>query len=515
MHDGKLLRVVDLQSRIGAREKAHGAARAAARFVGDHVPELSAGVAFLGGAALLAGALAPREKAHAVPSAVGTLNSPKGPALHESEPVHPLSAEEPHSSTLTAPDHDGDSDTELVKRESEEAQRSQLERAEMTSHDKGSAEVAVSAMKLQEVRNAPDAAPSVPHTGAPPQAEAKPDTVSTKSRRLRKRRTLKVVVRKAHKDDAPLAKGDLLHAPETAPEPAPAAVTHAGATGQDLREMRAMSTRNLIYESNSARFCARCRVHDLCDIFLLNYPGTSVLDMTGARLVLNALLLNQYGALTTAQKAYLDRFQKNGTMNAQIPENADVSELVKALGTDLVHADYGHVEVWDVRKCTSLREAFKGSSIKGSLDLSFWDTRNVTDASEAFSGTSLDVDVSTWDMREVNDTSSMFYEAKGFNGDVSEWDVSNVRDMTRMFALAPKFNGDVSRWDVGLVEKMGRMFYAATSFTGGGVEKWRPREGVDVTDMFGSAPNVGKEAQEWAAQRAKSSYGRARRRGFV
>ena len=527
---GNLLRVVDLQARIGAREKAHGAARAAARFVGGHVPEIGAGMAFLGSAALLAGALAPREKAHALPSAVGTPKKPDGPALPT-----PLSVEEPPSRTLTAPEDDDDSDTELVQRESEDAQKSlraeravddsdtelvQREsedaqkslRAERAVDDKGSAEVAVSEIKLQEVLNAaPDDAPSVPDTGAPPEAEAKgPDTARTKRRRLRKRSTFKVaynrapppvlpqttdgpsaVEKTAAKADAPLvidvdtANDDLLDAPE----PAPAAVTHAGAKGQDLRRFRTTLTRDLLFspEASARQFCARSRVHDLCEIFL----SSDGLDPGSAGLVLRSLGNNStYGPITPAQKVYIDSVLNDRTMNAKIPENADVAKLVSELGTDLVHARYGHVEVWDVRECTSLLGAFKGSSIKSRLDLSFWDTRKVTDAFQAFSGASFDVDVSTWDVSKVDDMRSMFYEATGFEGDVSEWDVSNVREMSLMFA-------------------------GAKSFRGGGVEKWESRVGVDVTDMFIRAPKVEPEALEWAAQRTKPAYGRARRRGFV
>ena len=575
---GNLLRVVDFQARIGAREKAHGAARAAARFVGGHVPEIGAGMVFLGGAALLAGALAPREKARALPSAVGTPKKPDG--LSESEHVTPLSVEEPPSSPLTAPEYGDDSDTEqLVKREREEAQKSLLHKE---GADKGSAEVAVSE---QEVPNAaPEDAQLPAHTDGPPKAKAK---ANERGMRTHSRRRKLKVIRKtqnlpvpqtpdgpwasettAPKADAPLvihadtANDDLLDEPEPAAEPttepttepapkpaaepaaepAPKAAKNVGAKGQEaaraeLRRMRKMITRDLLVTTASARqFCARSRVHDLCDIFLLN----DGIDPGSAGLILGSLRNYSYGSLTPAQEAYLDSVLNDRTMNAKIPGHVTISALVSGLGADLVHAQYGHVEVWDVRECTSLLGAFRGSSIKSRLDLSFWDTRKVTDAYAAFSGTSFDVDVSTWDVSNVDEMSSMFYKATGFEGDVSEWDVSNVRKMTLMFSGASMFNGDVSRWDVGRVElmdmmflnttsfngdlshwnvrnvtSMSRMFEGATSFMGGGVEKWESRVGVDVTDMFRWAPNVDKEALEWAAQRTKPAYGRARRRGFV
>jgi hypothetical protein len=171
------------------------------------------------------------------------------------------------------------------------------------------------------------------------------------------------------------------------------------------------------------------------------------------------------------------------------------------------------VEVWNVRDCATLEDAFKGvTKIQGRLDLTFWDTRKVESMSSAFQNTSFDVDVSTWDVSAVTTMSFMFSRATGFNGDVSEWDVSKVSFMGMMFRGASTFNGDVrrwdvarvhdmdsmfegaesfecdlGRWDVSKVKKMQKMFRNATSFKGKGVEKWKPAEGVEVTDMFADA----------------------------
>jgi surface protein len=277
---------------------------------------------------------------------------------------------------------------------------------------------------------------------------------------------------------------------------------------------------------------------------------------------------------TSAQNAYLDGVLKGGKMNAPIPAFSGfwASGIFNKLGADLVHEKYGHVEVWDVRECTSLAAVFGGRrlGIKARLDLSFWDTRNVENAYSAFWNTTFDVDVSTWDVSQVRIMKALFRGATGFQGDVSEWDVSNVRDMAEMFSGASMFNGDVSNWDVGLVEDMDMMFLAATSFdqdlsewkvgnvssmkqmfsgatlfnsdlarwdvssvltmknmfngatsfTGGGVKKWISHVDVDVTSMFEDATNVGEAARKWAEKRAKKlpAYGCARgaeRRGFV
>ena len=183
-------------------------------------------------------------------------------------------------------------------------------------------------------------------------------------------------------------------------------------------------------------------------------------------------------------------------MNAPIPGNANVTALVRNLGADLVHAEYGHVEVWDVRKCTSLIGAFSASTIQGSLDLSFWDTRKVTTAYAAFSGASVDANVSTWDVSQVEDMGAMFLRAKGFNGDVSEWDVGRVRKMAEMFSGASRFNGDVSRWDVGRVNDMDMMFVNATSFNRD-LSDWNVRSVSSMRRMFNGATLFNSDLRRW------------------
>jgi hypothetical protein len=235
-------------------------------------------------------------------------------------------------------------------------------------------------------------------------------------------------------------------------------------------------------------------------------------------------------------------------MHDRIPAEESASDLVAGLGENLVHEKYGHVEVWDVRDCATLENAFKGvTKIQGRLDLTFWDTRKVKSMSSAFEKTAFDVDVSTWDVSAVTTMSFMFSRATGFSGDVSEWDVSKVSFMGMMFRGASTFNGDVrrwdvarvhdmdsmfegaesfecdlGRWDVSKVKKMKNMFRNATSFKGKGVEKWEPAEGVDVTGMFADAlkvpPSVHEAAKQWAKTPQVPAYGRAPsrlRRGFV
>ncbi len=335
--------------------------------------------------------------------------------------------------------------------------------------------------------------------------------------------------------------------------------------------MRTLDTRDLLrsgFGERERRFCARSRVHDLCEIVVLKDEQDS--DISGIAIgILSALQNGDFGRRTPAQEAYLDGVLAHRQMHDRIPAEESASDLVAGLGENLVHEKYGHVEVWDVRDCDTLQNAFKDATkIKGRLDLTFWDTRKVGNMNSAFGATSFDVDVSTWDVSAVTTMSIMFSRATGFSGDVSEWDVSKVKFMGMMFQLASTFNGDVRLWDVSLVgdmeamfkgarafnqdlsrwevgnvtnmtgmfegavsfecdlgnwdvskvKTMEKMFSGATRFKGKGVEKWKPAEGVDVTGMFAHAPSVQEPAKQWASNLQVPAYGRAPsrlRRGFV
>jgi surface protein len=378
----------------------------------------------------------------------------------------------------------------------------------------------------------------------------------------------------AQSSDAPL-----VHAEEASgqwrEEPTVESANNDGADQEDagvdlaeLRRMRKMKTRDLLRSEtgeNVRRFCARSRVHDLCEIVVLEDERDTDISGTATDILLG---LRKWPR-TPAQKDYLDGVLAHRQMHDLIPAEESAKDLVAGLGEDLVHDKYGHVEVWDVRECITLEGAFEDATkIKRRLDLTFWDTRKVESMSSAFENTSFDVDVSTWDVSAVTTMSFMFSRATDFDGDVSEWDVSNVTFMGMMFQRATAFNGDVTLWDVvrvsdmdsmfkgarafnqdlsswkvGNVENMRRMFNGAesfecdlgnwdvskvktmkemfsgaTSFTGRGVEKWKPAEGVEVTDMFVGAPLVQETTLQWENKLQVPAYGRAPsrlRRGFV
>ena len=606
-----LLRVVEIQARARARDaraEIEGAARAAARFAGDHSTELGAALLGIGGAALLAGTLA-----HRTAPVVAAADAPITGAPKKSVVAIVAAADAPITGGGTA--SDGSSEKAgppalpagLVASAGlsapfpagPPARVSETPAEELTG--KMAPPVGLQVVLPQELPiESVDPPANVAKGGDPKLGAAPKEGSGLKMRRspakLKWRRKTP-----AH-NTAPKKPGQKADGPETgapdgpssapadtpplvdvenedyfdAPEPAPPAVEAVKNDGQEelaeLRKMRKMRTRDLLEGITVTKrlFCARSRVHDLCEISLSTDPNDDLLVRNARNLL--RVMLNDHsrlngipGVRTPAQKAYLELVLNGGKMNTPIPDSESIRKLVRGLGAGLVHDQYGHVEVWDVRLCTSLLSAFSGISREGRLDLSFWDTRNVTTAYNAFDETSFDVDVSTWDVSQVRSMGSMFQDATEFNGNVREWDVSNVSEMSLMFQRASKFNGDVSSWDVGRVTKMDMMFAdaksfdrdlsewnvgsvtsmlrmfagatlfnsdlgkwdvsrvedmtsmfdGATSFSGTGVAQWTSRVGVDVRDMFSRATSVGDDASQWATHRAKrAAYGRARR-GFV
>ena len=147
----------------------------------------------------------------------------------------------------------------------------------------------------------------------------------------------------AHSSDAPL-----VHAEEASvqgrEEPTVESAKKDGADKEDagvdldeLRRMRKMETRDLLrsnFGENVRRFCARSRVHDLCEIVVLEDEQDS--DISGiASGILSALREREFGPRTPAQKAYLDRVLNERKMYDKIKSN-DISKLVSKLGADLV-----------------------------------------------------------------------------------------------------------------------------------------------------------------------------------
>ena len=89
----------------------------------------------------------------------------------------------------------------------------------------------------------------------------------------------------------------------------------------ELRRMRKLDTRDLLRSDFGERerlFCARSRVHDLCEIVVLKVEQD--IDISGiASGILKALREGEFGPRTPAQEAYLKGALYEGQMHDPIP----------------------------------------------------------------------------------------------------------------------------------------------------------------------------------------------------
>ncbi len=146
--------------------------------------------------------------------------------------------------------------------------------------------------------------------------------------------------------------------------------------------------------------------------------------------------------------------------------------------------------ITDMSSMFSDARAFNG-------DISGWTVSSVTDMSYMFSDArAFNGDISGWTVSSVTDMSEMFRNATAFNGDISGWTVSSVTDMSEMFRNATAFNGDISGWTVSSVTDMSYMFSDARAFNGD-ISGWTVSSVTDMSEMFRNATAFNGDISGW------------------
>lgn len=114
--------------------------------------------------------------------------------------------------------------------------------------------------------------------------------------------------------------------------------------------------------------------------------------------------------------------------------------------------------------------------------------------SEAFD---FDHDLSGWNPKSCTDFSSIFWNARSFQGvGIGSWDVSSAIDMRDFFWNATKFNGAIGAWNVQNVQFFQEMFNAATSFNQD-LSAWSLESGQYFDYMFFDAKSFNQDLSNW------------------
>ncbi|TYK64421.1 immunoglobulin-like domain-containing protein [Colwellia echini] len=102
----------------------------------------------------------------------------------------------------------------------------------------------------------------------------------------------------------------------------------------------------------------------------------------------------------------------------------------------------------------------------------------------------------TPDLSQVTHMTSMFINAKSFNGDVSQWQVGNVIKARSAFENTDAFNSDISKWDVSSMEDIDLMFKAAININPA-VSNWDTHNINTMRGTFDGTTLFNQDLSQW------------------
>ena len=191
---------------------------------------------------------------------------------------------------------------------------------------------------------------------------------------------------------------------------------------------------------------------------------------------------------------------------------------------DIVIANYGHPNTWDVSKITNMSQLFNTLGEGASdLDVSRWNVSNVTDMNGMFrTCKNINMDLSSWDVSNVTDMRQMFNLAT-FTSDpkINEWNVSKVTDMSEMFYESNNFNYDIYKWNISNVTTLTSMFRSETSSafnqpintsvqtdsSGNNYLAWNTLNVTSLTNMFQTATSFNQPIDKWNTSEVTNMQG--------
>ena len=201
------------------------------------------------------------------------------------------------------------------------------------------------------------------------------------------------------------------------------------------------------------------------------------------------------GSITTMQGDARHTYDLPGNYTVKI--SGDFTQIRLGAGNTFNAEQLQSLDQWGTIQWSTMESAFKGASnmTYGATDTP--DLSNVMDMSSMFfDARSFNGDISSWDVSNVKDMSYMFFYAESFNQPLNKWDVSSVMDMSLMFAHANSFNQPLNDWDVSSVMDMSLMFAHANSFNQP-LNKWDVSSVMDMSIMFAHARSFNQPLNDW------------------
>lgn len=163
-------------------------------------------------------------------------------------------------------------------------------------------------------------------------------------------------------------------------------------------------------------------------------------------------------------------------------------------------------DVPDLSNVTTMSSMFYNAK-KYNGQIGNWDTSNVTDMKYMFhEAYDFNQDIGNWDTSNVTTIEYMFMYASSFNQYIGNWDISNITSLFYVFFSAENFNQPLDSWDTSNVTDMAITFAYASSFDQD-LSNWDTSSVTDMTFMFNEATSFNGNLSSWDTSNVTDMYG--------
>ena len=166
------------------------------------------------------------------------------------------------------------------------------------------------------------------------------------------------------------------------------------------------------------------------------------------------------------------------------------------------------VSGWNVEKVTNMSNMFTNCIKFEGKGLETWDVSNVKNIDSMFYNLStsgkndvFNPDLSNWDLSKCESIREMFKGCVAFEGKgLENWDLSNLTKfgLVMTFDNCYKFNADVSNWNINInLAKFMGTFNNCYEFEGKGLDKWDVSNADTFVNMFNGCKKLNVDLNIW------------------